>query len=318
MKKFPELDPARIRTVSLKDRSSKVSRADFGRPWQKGGGLADFMDRLPNILAAGDFRAAVERLAEAVRNDRTVILAMGGHPIKVGLSPVVIDLMHRGAISLLAVNGSVMVHDSENAMTGSTSEDVGASLGRGDFGVTREANELINRAAAEAAETRAGLGRTMGRILRDGGFPYSNESVLAEAAGLDVPVTVHVAMGTDVYHIHPSVDGAALGRSSMDDFHLFCRAAASLEGGVFINLGSAVVMPEVFLKAVTLARNLGHELLDVTTINMDFVRHYRPTVNIVQRPTAEGGRGYYFIGHHEIMFPLLAAALIEKIDGRQL
>jgi hypothetical protein len=242
-----------------------------------------------------------------------VILAMGGHPVKVGLSPILIDLMDRGVLSLLAVNGSVMVHDTETAMAGATSEDVAAVLGSGAFGVTREPNELINRAARKAADTGSGLGRAVGEALLAGGYPFLSDSLFANAAGRDISVTVHVAMGTDVYHIHPEADGAALGAASLTDFRLFAGAVARLEGGVFINLGSAVVMPEVFLKAVTLARNLGHSLKNITTVNMDFIRQYRPSVNVVGRPTQDGGRGFHLIGHHEIMLPLLAAAVLEKL-----
>lgn len=271
------------------------------------------MSCLPNILAGRDFTRAVYRLAQAVRDGRTIILSLGGHPVKVGLSPLIIDLMKRGVISLLAVNGSVMVHDTEVAMVGATSEDVGASLGDGTFGMSREANSLINAAAVEAVRNDMGLGQALGSSIIQNGFPYKGDSLFASAARLGIPACVHVAMGTDVYHIHPEADGAALGQASLADFYTFCAAVATLEGGVFINLGSAVIMPEVFLKAVTLARNLGHVLKDMTTINMDFIRHYRPQVNIVNRPTAEGGQGFYFIGHHELMFPLLAAALIERL-----
>jgi len=312
--RFPPLELERLRTYSIKERASKVSRDDLAKPWNKGGGFNEFISGLPRTLAAGDLRGLVDRLAQAVKTGRTIILAMGGHPVKVGLSPVIIDLMKRGIISLLAVNGSVMVHDTEMAMVGATSEDVAASLGQGAFGMSREANQLINQAAAEAARDNIGLGRSLGLKIREGGFPYQEDSLFAWAARLDLPMTVHVALGTDVYHLHPEADGGALGRASLQDFRLFSSAVAALSQGVFINLGSAVIMPEVFLKAVTLVRNLGHDLKDLTTVNMDFVRHYRPQVNVVDRPTAEGGRGFNFIGHHEIMFPLLAAALIERLD----
>ena len=311
--KFPPLNIEDLKLGSLGDRPSKVSRRDFAQPWQPGGSLSRFLEGLPNILAAEDLIRVADAWAEAVANQRPVILAMGGHPVKVGLSPVIIDLMKRGCLSLLAVNGSVMVHDVETALVGATSEDVGARLHSGEFGMTLEANELINEAAAEAASQNLGLGKALGRALKRAAPPYAEDSLFASAAGLDLPVTVHVAMGTDVYHLHPAVDGAALGRASLDDFQTFCRAVGVLAGGLFINLGSAVIMPEVFLKAVTLVRNLGRSLENLTTVNMDFIRHYRPTVNVVQRPTAEGGQGYHLTGHHEIMFPLLAAALIERL-----
>ena len=314
MKRFTPLDLSKIKTYSVQDRPSKVSRRDFGRPHSKGGGLADFLSKLPRILAAGDFSEVVERLARAAREKRTIILAMGGHPVKVGLSPIIIDLMKRGVISLLAVNGSVMVHDTEAAMIGSTSEDVQASLGDGHFGMAREPNQLINRAAALALEKDLGLGQALGQTILQQEFPFQEDSLFASAAQLGVPVCVHVALGTDVYQIHPQADGGNLGQASFRDFHIFCSAVATLQGGAFINLGSAVIMPEVFLKAVTLVRNLGHHISDLTTLNMDFIRQYRPQVNVVQRPTHEGGKGFNLVGHHEIMFPLLAAALIERLE----
>lgn len=313
MKSFPHLELEKIRTYSIKERASKVSAARFGRAWEKGGGLADFLDRLPGLLAADEFRQAVDRLAAAVSGRRTVILAMGGHPVKVGLSPLIIDLMKRGIVSLLAVNGSVAVHDAEVALVGATSEDVAASLFSGAFGMARETAEVVHRAAAEAVRQGIGLGRALGMELAGEKFPYRSQSLFASGLEYDVPVTVHLALGTDIVHIHPAADGAQLGQASFEDFRLFCRAVAGLEGGVFINLGSAVIMPEVFLKAVSLARNLGHGLKDLTTINMDFVQQYRPRVNVVERPTADGGKGFNLIGHHELMFPLLAAALIERL-----
>ena len=313
MTRYPPLDLSGLATTSIKDRTSKVSRDQVGRPWQKGGTFGDWLAGLPQILAAGDLTAIADGWARAVREGKTVILAMGGHPVKVGLSPVIIDLMKRGAISLLAVNGSVMVHDSEMAMVGATSEDVAATLGQGAFGVTRETAELINGAASRAASENIGLGRSLGRTLFDGGYPYASDSLLASAYKLDLPVTVHVALGTDVYHIHPSANGADLGAGSLYDFRVFAAAVGDLAGGLFINLGSAVIMPEVFLKAVTAVRNLGRDLTGLTTVNMDFIRHYRPTVNVVQRPTLESGKGYHLTGHHEIMLPLLAAAMIERL-----
>ena len=314
MKSFPHLDLEKIQTYSIHERDSKVSANRFGRAWDKGGGLTDFLDRLPGLLAADEFRQVVDRLAAAVANRRTVILAMGGHPVKVGLSPLIIDLMKRGVISLLAVNGSVAVHDSEVALVGATSEDVAASLSSGAFGMARETAEVVHRAAAEAVRQGIGLGRALGVELAGEKFPYRSQSLFASGFEHDVPVTVHLALGTDIVHIHPSADGAQLGQAGFEDFRLFCRAVAGLEGGVFINLGSAVIMPEVFLKAVSLARNLGYSLKGLTTINMDFVRQYRPRVNVVERPTADGGKGFDLIGHHELMFPLLAAALIERLD----
>ncbi|MFH1139366.1 MAG: hypothetical protein V1816_25060 [Pseudomonadota bacterium] len=313
MREFPDLDLTRVRTYSIKERPSKVDRRDFATPWKKGGSFSDFLDRLPRILAGRDFLELVDRIVRAVQDNRTIILAMGGHPVKVGLAPLIIDLMNRGIISLLAVNGSVMVHDAETAMVGFTSEDVAGTLGDGTFGMGREANLLINRAAVRAAEEGLGLGRALGLSLAEGDFPYQEDSLFAAGARLGLPVTVHVALGTDVYQIHPEVDGAALGQAGLRDFRTLCRAVADLEQGVFLNLGSAVIMPEVFLKAVTLARNLGRPLQGMTTANMDFIQQYRPRVNVVQRPVAESGRGFDLVGRHELMFPLLAAAVLEKL-----
>jgi len=313
--RFPPLELDRLKTYSIFKRPSKVHREYLAKPWSPGGGFGDFLTRLPGFLAAGDFIEAVDRLAEAVQNERTVILGMGGHPIKVGLSPVIIDLMKRGIISLVAVNGSVMVHDTELAMIGSTSEDVASALADGTFGMGREANQFINASAIDASNEDLGLGLALGRKILNERLPYAEDSVFAAGVLLEVPVTVHVALGTDVYHVHPEADGAAIGRAGMRDFRTFCAAVTTLEKGVFINLGSAVIVPEVFLKAVSLARNLERPLRNLTTVNMDFIRQYRPQVNVVERPTADGGRGYHFTGHHELMFPLLAAALIERLNG---
>lgn len=313
MTDFPKLDVSRLKTRSIHDRKSKVDRSGFAAPWKKGGLFSDYLASLPGILAADDFISVADAVAAAVRNDHLVMLGMGGHAIKVGLSPLIVDLMERGVIKLIAVNGSVMVHDTEVAMVGATSEDVAASLGDGSFGVTGETNSLINKAARKAAESGLGLGRALGLALLEKEFPYNKDSVFASAARLGIPVTVHMALGTDVYHIHPEADGAALGKASLDDFQTFCSAVSQLEKGVYINLGSAVILPEVFLKAVTLVRNLGYSLNDITTVNMDFIRHYRPQTNVVSRPTAEGGRGFSLVGHHELMFPLLCAAVIERI-----
>jgi hypothetical protein len=253
-------------------------------------------------------------VASAVKGGRTVMLCMGGHPVKVGLGPLLADLLERGVLTSISANGSLMVHDSEVALAGATSEDVAAGLGSGSFGVTGETGRLINAAAKRAAQSRAGLGRSLGELLIESGAPHLSASVLATAARLSAPLTIHVALGTDVYHVHPDCDGAALGQASMDDFHLFCRLAATLEGGVLINLGSAVIMPEVFLKALTLVRNLGHPVKGLTTVNMDFIKQYRPSVNVVERPVQDGGQGFHLIGHHEIMFPLLMSLVLERLS----
>jgi hypothetical protein len=312
-KKLPELNFGSVRLSSLMDRHSKVTISDFAKPLAQGGSFASFAGGLPDILAAKDLKDAAVGLARAAAWGRTIMLAMGGHPIKVGLGPVICDLLRRNFLTSVSGNGSIMVHDTEVALAGVTSEDVDAGLGHGDFGVTRETGELINMAIKRAAENGDGLGRSLGRVLLEVKAPNISSSVLATAVMVDKPITVHVAVGGDVYHIHPDCDGASLGAASMDDFRTFCRLVATLGSGAFLNLGSAVIMPEVFLKALTLTRNMGFEVNDLTTINMDFIKQYRPSVNVVERPTKESGRGYTLIGHHEIMFPLLMTLALEKL-----
>ena len=242
---------------------------------------------------------------------------MGGHAIKVGLSPVILDLMERGIITGLAMNGAGIVHDLEVAMVGATSEDVASALPQGKFGMARETGEFLNGAITEGAKAGIGLGASVGKHILQASLPYARYSLLAAGARLHIPVTVHVAIGTDIIHIHPAVDGSAIGETSHRDFRIFATLVSRLEGGVYINLGSAVVLPEVFLKALTLVRNLEFEVKRFTTVDMDFIRHYRPMNNVVKRPTLEGGQGFSLIGHHEIMFPLLAAALIENLDSNK-
>jgi len=233
----------------------------------------------------------------------------------VGLNPLLIDLMERGVISALAMNGAGIIHDSEIAMAGKTSEDVSAVLGSGAFGAARETGEFLNRAIRSAAENNQGLGRTVGQRLLEEDFPHNDKSLLASAARLEIPVTVHVAIGTDIIHIHPAADGASIGKASYRDFKVFCSLVAGLQDGIYLNVGSAVLLPEVFLKALTVVRNLGFEVKNFTTANFDFIRHYRPAVNVVQRPTLEGGKGYNFTGHHELMIPLLAAAIVDSLES---
>ena len=305
----------KIRCYSVKDRPSKVRQDDFGTPWKPGGAMGSWFQSLPRILAGNDFRAVVDRLVRASRNKKMILLAMGAHPIKVGLSPHIIDLMERGIVRGLAMNGAGIIHDTEVAMVGHTSEDVTARLGEGQFGMADEPARLINEAIREGARLDMGLGEALGARLSKERFPHHALSLLARAYDLGVPVSVHVAIGTDTIHFHPSADGASLGKTSHRDFRLFASLVSKLEAGVFINLGSAVILPEVFLKALSLVRNLGHDVKQFTTLNMDFIRHYRPITNVVSRPTLEGGEGYFLVGHHEIMFPLLAAAVIERLEG---
>jgi hypothetical protein len=284
-----------------------VEAGSFGTPFPPGGSFRAFADSLPGLLGASDLRLAAEAVAAARAAGRPVMLAMGGHPIKVGLGPLIAELMAEGLVTSLSVNGSVLVHDFEIAACGATSEDVGAALGDGGFGVTAETGAFACRAMREARASGEGLGAAAARILHESGPPHAALSVLVAAHRLGVPLTVHPAVGTDVFSIHPDHSGEDLGVSAGRDFRLFCRLAADLERGVFLNLGSAVIMPEVFLKAVSLARNLGFRQEGVFTVAMDFVRQYRPSVNVTERPVRDRGRGVYLTGHHEIMFPLLMA-----------
>ncbi|MBW1980568.1 MAG: hypothetical protein JRJ12_05060 [Deltaproteobacteria bacterium] len=306
-----------VRTSRLEKRHSKVSLQAAGRPWTAGGTFREFLARLPHILAAESFRQVVERVVQAKRRGARVLLGMGAHPIKVGLGPVIVDLMERRLLDGVALNGAGIIHDAELALAGHTSEDVAAALVDGSFGMTADTADFLN-AAIKGARAVDGLGAAVGRALLASGAPHLAQSIVAAGARLNLPVTVHVALGTDTIHLHPSVDPAATGAASHLDFRIFARAVSGLQGGVYLNVGSAVLLPEVFLKAVTLVRNLGYQLDDLTTVNMDFHRHYRPRVNVLQRPTRVGGRGIELIGHHEIMIPLLAAAIVERMAGENM
>ncbi len=312
MKEIEPISLDDVKCYPLSERRSLVTSESFASRWEKGGSLGEWLKRLPRMLAARDFIEVTERIANAASEKRTVILAMGAHPIKVGLSPILIDLMRKGIISAVALNGAGIIHDSEVAMVGRTSEDVAEGLGRGRFGMAEETGRILNQAITRGAEKGWGLGKSVGTALLEADFPFNELSVLATACKMGVPVTVHVAIGTDIIHVHPTADGAATGKTSHTDFRIFARMVSTLNGGVFINLGSAVILPEVFLKALTLVRNLGYEVDDFTTVNMDFIRHYRPMTNVVNRP---GGKGYNLTGHHELMFPLLAAAVMEKLGA---
>lgn len=303
-----------LRTVPLAERGGKVRVEQFARTYEKGAGLAAWVERLPRILAAESFRALLEAIASARARRKPVIWGLGGHVIKCGLAPVLVDLMKRGFASAFAMNGAAAIHDFEIALAGATSEEVEAALPDGSFGTAEETGREFNEAAREAARESLGLGEALGRRLEELADPrFAADSLLLEAYRRGVPVTVHVALGTDTPHTHPAADGAALGAASHHDFRLFCRLIAELDqGGVYVNVGSAVILPEVFLKAVSAVRNLGYRLEEFTTANLDFLMHYRPRVNVLERPHARaGGRGLALTGHHELMLPLLAAALIE-------
>ena len=313
MTKWTPISLDEVKSYPLKKRPSKVKVDDFGHAWQSGGSMNRWLESLPKILAGNDFTEIVDRFVRAAASGKTIILAMGAHAIKVGLNPIILDLLNRRILSSVAMNGAGIIHDAEVAMVGCTSEDVAEQIGTGKFGMAEETGTLLNAAISEGAKQGLGIGRSVGAMLIRENFPYNRYSLLARAFELDIPITVHVAIGTDIIHFHPNVDGASIGKASHLDFRIFARLVSTLEEGVLINLGSAVILPEVFLKALTLVRNLGYQARDFTTVNMDFIRHYRPMTNVVHRPTLEGGKGYNLVGHHEIMFPLLAAAVLEGL-----
>jgi hypothetical protein len=310
---FPPLDFGRIRTYPLRERENKVHLDELARVWHKGGSLADFIDSLPKILVGNDFRAVVDATVNAVRAHRPVVVMMGAHPIKCGLNPLFVDLLKRGVISAVAFNGAGAIHDFELALQGATSEDVQAGLNDGSFGMIDETGRLMNAAFAAGVEQGIGAGRALGEAIVTGQFKHKELSILHQGVTGNVPITVHIAIGTDIIHQHPTTDGAVLGEATYLDFQKFAAVVAQLEGGIVLNIGSAVIMPEVFLKALTIARNLGHTAEHFTTATFDMIRHYRPTENVVRRPTAKGGRGYYITGHHELLVPLWAAATIERL-----
>ncbi len=290
-----------------------MSIKSFAEAPAKGDTLRDFLGKLPDVLAARDFREVVHAIVSARSTDRPVILGMGAHSLKLGLSPVIVDLLKRRVITAVAVNGACAVHDFELALVGHTSEDVAMELCTGSFGMAQETGRGVNAAIKKGVKKGYGAGKAIGEYINKEKFPFREKSLFANAFSLDIPITVHIAIGTDIVHMHPQADGAAIGKASMTDFRLFASVVSDLEGGVYINLGSAVVLPEVFLKALNIARNLGSKVEHITTVNMDFIQHYRPRENVLKRPTSLNGRNYALTGHHEIMFPLLAAAVIEEM-----
>jgi hypothetical protein len=311
--KFEPLDFSRIRTYALADRANKVAVSDFAGIPAKGGSLVDFLEKLPHFLAADDFRTIAAAIAQAVKNGRPVVVMMGAHPIKCGLNPVLVEAMRRGIVAAIAFNGAGAIHDFETAYQGETSEDVQRGLDDGSFGMVDETSRLMHAALAAGVKAGLGAGEALGRAILDAQFPNRDLSILATGAELGIPVTVHIALGTDIIHQHPAADGAVMGEASYRDFQRFASVVAQLEGGVVLNIGSAVIMPEVFLKALTIARNLGNTVDHFTAATFDMIRQYRSSENVVRRPTHLGGHGYYIVGHHEIMIPLLFAAVTELL-----
>ena len=312
-KKFPLLNRKKIKTISINDRKSLVHVEDFAQPVLPGMDFNQFLHCLPNFLGAKDLREFVAHLKNARRRDKPIMWAMGAHSIKLGLSPILIDLMERGWISSISVNGAFMIHDFEIAFCGQTSEDVSANLHDGHYGNTEETGLFLNVALKQGLAQGVGAGEAVGHYLVEAQFPYNHVSVLSNAYKLNIPVTVHPAIGTDFIHFHPNFDGAVTGALAERDFLLFSSIVSNLsDGGVFLNVGSAVVMPEVFLKAIAFCRAQKIVLRDFYSAVFDFIRHYRANENVAKRPVANGGKGYYFVGHHEIMIPLLAATMLNS------
>jgi len=315
---IPPINVTDLTTYPLKKRHSKVRVSDFAGPWRRGGSFNQFYRSLPDILGVKTLRAVTQAIVKAHRKGRPVIVGLGAHVIKVGLSPILTDLMQQGILSAVAMNGAGIIHDFELALMGHTSEEVDAEIDEGRFGMAEETGRMLNEAITLGMKEGQGLGESLGYYINrhKTQFPHRATSLLATGARLSLPVTVHVAIGTDIIHMHPSADGAAIGAGSLLDFRRLAAVVSGMEGGVYLNLGSAVILPEVFLKTVSLGRNLGHPLTNITTVNMDFLTHYRPMTNVVRRPTQKGGKGYALTGHHEIMVPLLAAAVLEELASR--
>ncbi len=310
---YEEFDLSGIHTYPLASRHSKARAEDFARPVERGVSFKAWLDSLPAILGAEDVRRVVEAIVEARRRNGGIIWGIGAHVIKTGVSPVLIDLMKRGFVSALAMNGAGLIHDFEVALSGATSEDVDESLGPGRFGMAEETGRTLNDVIRRAAEQQHGMGQAVGAYLSEKSPPHAGLSLAVAAHRLDIPLTVHVAVGTDIIHMHPDASGSAIGDTSLRDFRYFTSCVARLQGGVYLNCGSAVVLPEVFLKAVALARNQGVTLDDLTTVNIDFLRMYRPQTNVVNRPVAgTKGKGISLVGHHELLIPLIAAGVVES------
>jgi hypothetical protein len=310
----PTLDFTKLRTYPAGSRKSKVNFNAFARLCRKGSSFRQFYDSLPNILAAKEFQSVVEAIVEAHRRRKTVLWMFGAHVIKVGLSPLLIEFIRRKVVTAIAMNGAGVIHDFELAYMGSTSEDVAAALADGSFGMAEETHAYLNRAIRDGAKRGWGLGQSVGAMINARRLPYRNLSLLATCHRLGVPATVHVAIGTDIIHQQASADGAAIGRASLADFRRLVGVVSRLgHGGVVGNLGSAVILPEVFLKAVSISRNLGQSVRDFTAFDFDMIRHYRPSENVLKRPTLLGGKAVHITGHHELMIPLLVRAVIERL-----
>lgn len=299
---YEKIDNNFLKTYSLYSRESKVNIKDFSVA-REFNSINDFINLFPNILAGKDIKEIARKIVDAKKNGKKVVIAMGAHLIKVGLSPIIISLIEKGLLDSIAFNGACVIHDVEIAMVGHTSEDVAKEIKEGTFGMVKETTEFIINAVKKNSDK--GLGLSVGKALDEADFPHRDHSILYNAYKYKVPVTVHIAIGTDIIHMHPDFDGAVFGEASHTDFLIFSNIIKELDDGIYINIGSSVILPEVFLKALSMVRNLGYPLKNITTVNMDFKEHYRPLTNVVRRPTLEGGKGYNLIGHHEILLPVL-------------
>jgi len=314
MPRAPRLDLKRLRRYSLTERPSKVNQKAFAKVTPAGSSFRAFTGNLPNLLASEKFLRLVEALASAHKQRKPVLALLGAHVLKVGLSPLIIDLMERRVVTAVAMTGSGIIHDFELAFQGQTSEEVAEALADGSFGMARETADFLNAAIKEGAQKGAGLGESVGRAIEKKKLRFRKFSIFAAAARLKLPATVHVAIGTDIIHQHPSCDGAAIGKASLADFRKLTEVVAGVgKGAAVLNVGSAVILPEVFLKAVSVSRNLGFPVKDFTAANLDMIQHYRQHQNVLSRPTARGGEAISLTGHHEIMIPLLHAAVMEKL-----
>lgn len=315
MSEYEEIDLRKIKTYSIANRSSKISTNDFAQRYQIGASLKQFLATLPNILVGADFKQFIKTIVNAFHSGKQIIVMMGAHVIKCGLNPLIVQLMEIGVIKCFALNGAGIIHDTELAIWGNTSEDVAEALKNGSFGMAHETAEFINSGLEDGNRLELGLGEAVGKKIYESNAPYKQYSILAFSYEHKIPITVHVAIGTDILHQHPSTNGAIVGSLSHRDFKIFCAQVAKLtEGSAVLNFGSAVVLPEVFLKALTVARNLGYNAHGFITANFDMLSQYRPQVNVVHRPTQTGGKGYQFTGHHELMIPLLVAGILEGIE----
>ncbi len=313
MTKFKKIDFSKVKTYSVKDRKSKVSLSDFAKPIGDDQTIGAFIENLPSILSGQSFKEFLDDYTRSIKSKSTILLMMGAHVIKVGISPLIIDAMKKGWITHLALNGACVIHDVEIALWGITSEDVAEGIEDGSFGMAKESTEFINL-AVKNGKGNLGYGEAVASALEKSQGPYLEYSLLYNAFKMNIPFTVHSALGTEIIHQHPSVDGAAVGDTTWTDFQIFTNNVSTLDkNATVLNIGSAVIMPEVFLKALTVARNLGYPAFGFSSATFDMIRHYRPTVNVVERPTQKKGKGYYFIGHHEIMLPLLFAALHARL-----